>query len=228
MRNAFNTKHTALAVACALALGVFSVTVHAQARDANETALLVNSQGWPVMSGSGLCWHTGYGPAPAWNANCHAPVPAPIAAYVAPAPRPAPVVVAAAPLPVYEKVAFDANVLFDSGKSDLRPLGRDKLDQFVQDIHGLESRSMFAIGYADRMGTEADNQVLSRDRVETVKNYLIGKGIAMDRIQTSAKGETRPTTYPSECKDANNATNVACMQPDRHVFIEVSGTRLVQ
>jgi hypothetical protein len=32
MRNAFSTKHTALAVACALALGVFSATVHAQAR----------------------------------------------------------------------------------------------------------------------------------------------------------------------------------------------------
>ena len=28
------------------------------------------------------------------------------------------------------------------------------------------------------------------------------------------------------CKDANNAKNVECMQPDRHVFIEVSGTRL--
>ncbi|MEX1073781.1 MAG: OmpA family protein [Burkholderiales bacterium] len=230
MRNAFNTKHTPLAVACALALGVFSATVHAQAWNANETSLLVDSQGQPVMSGSGLCWHSGHGPASAWNAKCHDAVRVPVAAYVAPAPapRPAPIVVAAAPLPVYEKVAFDANILFDSGKSDLRPLGRDKLDQFVADIQGLESRSVFAIGYADRMGSEADNQVLSRDRVETVKDYLVSMGIGMDRIQTSAKGETRPTTYPSECKDANNATNVACMQPDRHVFIEVSGTRLVQ
>jgi len=230
MTNVFNMQHTALAVACALALGVFSATAHAQAWNANETSLLVDSQGQPVMSGTGLCWHTGYGPASAWNAKCHDAVAVPAAAYVAPAPapRPAPVVMAAAPLPVYEKVAFDANILFDSDKSDLRPLGREKLEQFVKDIQGLESRSVFAIGYADRMGSEADNQVLSRDRVETVKEYLVGMGIAMDRIQTSAMGEMRPTTYPSECKDADNAKNVSCMQPDRHVFIEVSGTRLVQ
>jgi hypothetical protein len=31
-----------------------------------------------------------------------------------------------------------------------------------------------------------------------------------------------------ECKDANYTKNVACMQPDRHVFIEISGMRLVQ
>jgi hypothetical protein len=46
-------------------------------------------------------------------------------------------------------------------------------------------------------------------------------------VQTSAKGETQPTTFLGDCKDANNATNVACMQPDRHVFIELSGTRIV-
>jgi OOP family OmpA-OmpF porin len=78
------------------------------------------------------------------------------------------------------------------------------------------------------MGTSASNQTLSRDRVDTVRTYLVGKGIAWDRVQTSAKGESQPTTYASECKDANNAKNVACMQTDRHVFIEVSGTRLAQ
>jgi len=137
------------------------------------------------------------------------------------------VIAAAAPLPVYERVAFDANILFDSDKSALRPAGREKLDAFVSNIKGLESQSIMAIGYADRMGTDASNQVLSQQRVDTVKAYLIGKGIASNRVQTSAKGEVQPTTLGGECKDANNATNVACMQPDRHVFIEVSGTRVV-
>ena len=48
--------------------------------------------------------------------------------------RPFPVMAAAAPLPVYERVAFDANVLFDSDKSALRPAGREKLDAFVSNI----------------------------------------------------------------------------------------------
>jgi OOP family OmpA-OmpF porin len=138
------------------------------------------------------------------------------------------VVAAAAPLPVYEKVSLDANVLFDSDKSALRPAGRDKLDQFVSDIRGLEARSVFAVGYADRMGTGSSNQILSEDRVKTVKAYLVSKGVAADRIQTSARGETQPTTYLADCKDANTPTNVACMQPDRHVFIEISGSRIVK
>ena len=85
-----------------------------------------------------------------------------------------------------------------------------------------------AIGYADRMGSEGANQILSQDRVNTVKAYLMSKGLAAERVNTSARGETRPSTYATECKDANNAKNVACMQPDRHVFIEISGTRLAK
>jgi OOP family OmpA-OmpF porin len=84
------------------------------------------------------------------------------------------------------------------------------------------------VGYADRMGTHADNQTLSQERVDSVKTYLVGKGIASERVQTSAGGETQPDTFAGECKDANNAKNVACMQPDRHVFIEVSGTRIAK
>lgn len=61
-----------------------------------------------------------------------------------------------------------------------------------------------------------------------VKAYLVGKGIASNRVQTSARGETQPSTFAGECKDANNAKNKACMQPDRHVFIEVSGSRIAK
>jgi len=117
-------------------------------------------------------------------------------------------VIAPAPLAVYERVAFDANILFDSDKSALRPAGRDKLDAFVRKIHGLESRPLMAISYADRMGGEEVDQILSEERVNTVKAYLVSKGIASERVRTSAWGETR--------------------QPDRHVFIEVSGNRLAQ
>lgn len=233
MRNTFTRNHTALAVACALALGIFSATANAQIQDIsniNQKALLVDTRGEAVKNGFGECWHTGYGPAPSWTAGCGGVAPVAVAPVVAPAPAPAPapvVMAAAAPLPVYERVTFDANILFDSDKSALRPLGRDKLDAFVTNIRGLDSQSIMAIGYADRMGTDDSNQVLSQQRVDTVKDYLVGKGIASNRVLTSAKGETQPTTFAGDCKEANNATNVACMQPDRHVFIEVSGTRLV-
>ena len=232
MRITSTRQRATLALACALALGVFSTAAGAQHVNADEKALLVNSQGGAITSGNGDCWHMAFGPAPQWTAGCH---PMPLAQSVAPAPvarsepAAAPVVAmaAAAPLAVYEKVAFDANVLFDSDKSSLRASGREQLDQFVDKIHGLEAQDILAIGYADRMGSALDNQILSEERVEAVKAYLVTKGVAASRVRTSAFGDTRPDTALAECKDANNAKNVACMQPDRHVFIEVSGTRKV-
>jgi len=230
MTSTLTRKHAAVAVACALALGVFSATANSQVRDMqgniDAKALVVDSRGAPVMNRYGECWHTLYGPAPQWTSGCHAAVPAPVAQTVAPAPAPV-MMAAAAPLPAYERVVFDTNILFDSDKSALRPAGREKLDAFVSNIKGLESQSIMAIGYADRMGTDASNQALSQQRVDTVKAYLVGQGIAANRVQTSARGETQPTTLAGDCKDANNATNIACMQPDRHVFIEISGNRNV-
>jgi len=220
LRNTFTRKEFALALACALAFAVFSESANAQANDPNEKALLTDSRGAPVMNGFGLCWHTGFGPPPQWTRGCHL---VPVAQAVAPVAM-TPAVV----LPVYEKVALDAKVLFNSGSSVLRPAGRDALDQFVADIHGLDKHIIAAIGYADRMGSEASNQALSEKRVDAVKAYLIGKGVTAERVETSARGETRPTTSAGDCKDANNAKNVACMQPDRHVFIEVSGTRVAK
>jgi OOP family OmpA-OmpF porin len=231
VRNTFTRKHTALAVACALALGAFSTTAYSQGvsmRDIDQKSLLSDSRGVPVTTGTGECVHTAFGPAPAWTAACGGLAPAPVAQYVAPAPAPAPraALVAAAPAPRTVSEKFDANVLFDSNKSALRPAGRDTLDQFVGKIRGLDSQSIVAVGYADRMGTHEHNQVLSQQRVDAVKDYLVGKGIVAKSVQTSAKGETQPTTAAGDCKDANNPTNVACMQPDRHVSIEVSGTRI--
>lgn len=233
MRNTFARKQTCLALACALALGLFSTSAGAQLSQ-DENALAVDSGGKPVMSGFGLCVRSGFGPAPAWTVACHGAAPVPVAVYydapaatAAPAPLPA-AAIAAAALPAWEKVAFDANVLFDSDKSALRPAGRDTLDEFVGKIHGLDSQTIMLVGYADRMGTHAANQTLSQQRVDAVKAYLVGQGIAADRLQTSARGETQPSTLPGECKDANNVKNVACMQADRHVFIEVSGSRIAK
>lgn len=233
MKAIFTRKEFALAVACALAFGLLSEAASAQVGQ-DEHAIVMDSNGVPVTSGFGLCLRSGFGPAPLWNAKCHGEPALPIAQGVAPVAAPAPlpepvaVVAAAVPLAIYEKVVFDANVLFDSDKSALRPAGRDTLDAFVGSIRGLDSQRIAAIGYADRMGAEASNQILSGERVDAVKAYLVGKGIAAERVQTSARGETRPTTSAGECKDANNVKNVACMQPDRHVFIEVSGTRIAQ
>jgi OOP family OmpA-OmpF porin len=251
MRSSFVKTPATLAAACVVALGVFSAAnaqvrdekallLVAQVRDGNEKALLLDTRGAPVMNATGLCWHTAYGPPPMWTSGCHAEGPAPVAQHVTPVarpaatvalmPQPAPVgpAASAALLPAYEKVAFEANILFDSNKSALTAAGRTTLDSFVGELGGLDTQSVRAIGYADRMGSEAFNQILSEQRVDAVKTYLVKKGVAADRVRTSAWGEARPSTAAGDCKGANNMKNVACMQPDRRVFIEISGSRLAK
>jgi len=230
MKNPFAKKQVTLVAACALALGVFSSTTIAQMQPVQPgsqdgQALLKDSQGQFVMSGTGVCWHSATGPAPLPNYPCG---PQPIAQYV-PAPQAYVAPVAVAPVAVYEKMVFDTNVLFDFDKSTLRPASRDALDGFISRTRGfIDPDSMVAVGYADRIGGSSYNQTLSEDRVAAVKAYLVSQGIQSSKVSTSGKGETQPTTAPSECDGLTNSRSIACLQPDRHVFIELSGVRLKQ
>src|SRR4051812_56756 len=155
MSNIFTKQHLGLTVACALALGVVSTAI---AQQPDEKSIVTDIRGEPVKSAFG-CVHSAFGPAPLWTMGCH-PYQAVQAAYVAPEKA---AVAVAAPLAVYENVTFDANILFESDKSALRSNGRAQLDQFVDKIHGLDSQSIVAVGYADRMGTDASNLTLSRE-----------------------------------------------------------------
>lgn len=243
MKTIFSKKQSGVTAACALALCVMSATAGAQTTAPNtnpvtDRALVVNSSRQVWMNGFGECWHNAYGPAAAPNVPCGpqpvaqyvAPAPAPVAQYVAPAPAPVarPAVVAQAPQPAYETVKFDANVLFDFDKSMLRPEGRDALDGFAGRIQGIGSGEIKAIGYADRFGTDGYNQRLSERRVATVKDYLTSKGLNGKWVDAAAKGETQPTTRAGECAGAKNDSTIACLQPDRHVYVEISGTRIKQ
>jgi len=224
MTTSYSRKQLTLAVACALALGFTASSAQAQnfgPNDSRELWTTVPQQVW--KNGFGECWHSAFGPPPGYN-ECN---PAPVAQYVAPAP--APIVVAAAPpQPVYERVTLDANVLFDFDKSVLRPEGRATLDAFAENLKTLNAAEISAVGFADRFGTDGYNQALSERRVATVKAYLVAKGIEPKwGVHSSAKGESQPTTNAGDCKGATpNASNIACLQPDRHVSVEITGNRL--
>ena len=47
-------------------------------------------------------------------------------------------------------------------------------------------------GHSDSRGSDGDNRVASRRRAERVRDYLMEKGVAADRITLVALGETRP------------------------------------
>ena len=62
-------------------------------------------------------------------------------------------------------------------------------------------------------------------RAEAVKQYMTDKGIAPNRIYAEGKGEARPVTKLGDCRGKRGRTLIACLQPDRRVKVEVTGTK---
>ena len=127
-------------------------------------------------------------------------------------PKPAP----EKPKPVAEKVTFAADVLFDFDKAVVKPEGKSKLDDIANKVKGVNLEVVIAIGHADSVGSDAYNQRLSVRRAESVKAYLVSKGIEANRVYTEGKGEKQPV---ADNKTADGRAK------NRRVEIEVIGTR---
>jgi len=126
--------------------------------------------------------------------------------------------VAQAPVaePTASKVVLNADTFFDFDKSTLKPEGRQILDQVASQAQSINLETLIATGHTDSIGTEAYNQKLSERRANTVKDYLISKGIDPSRIYAEGKGELNPV--------ATNKTREGRAQ-NRRVEIEIVGVR---
>jgi OOP family OmpA-OmpF porin len=137
--------------------------------------------------------------------------PRPPGAAPAPAPRPP-----APPAATTTKVTYAADAFFDFDKSVLKAEGKAKLDDLVGKIKGISLEVIIAVGHTDSVGSDAYNQGLSVRRAESVKAYLVSKGIEKNRVYTEGKGEKQPV--------ADNKTAEGRAK-NRRVEIEVVGTR---
>ena len=175
-----------------------------------------------------LCWRTGYWTPATANCECDAPI---VGAACNPPPPPKPVVVAPPPPPpppadkpkppappavVAQKVTFAADAFFDFNKAVLKPEAKAKLDDLTGKLKGISLEVIIAVGHTDAIGGEAYNQKLSVRRAESVKAYLVSKGIEPNRVYTEGKGKKQPV--------ADNKTAEGRAK-NRRVEIEVVGTR---
>ncbi len=224
---------TKLLLTAIAAATLMPVAALAQADFPNQGYLVDGSESVVKSPVSG-CWHTGeWSPARA-TMECD-PSLVRVAA-VTPAPRaadPAAVVppaaaVAVVPVPVTpttKKISFSGDALFAFDKSDLKPAGVAMLDTLVGQLKGARYDSIVVTGHTDRLGSSKYNQKLSERRANTVKNYLVAQSVTADRIDAQGKGETQPETKAGDCKGGKSAKLIACLQPDRRVDVEVTGSK---
>jgi OOP family OmpA-OmpF porin len=171
-----------------------------------------NANGDVWKNASGDCWrNASWTPATAAPGCGPAPV-APKAVEAPPAPKAAP----APQTPAASKVTYAADAFFDFDKATLKPAGKAKLDDLVGKVKGINLEVIIAVGHTDSVGSDVYNQKLSVKRAESVKAYLVSKGIEKNRIYTEGKGEKQPV--------ADNKTTEGRAK-NRRVEIEVVGTR---
>jgi outer membrane protein OmpA-like peptidoglycan-associated protein len=90
------------------------------------------------------------------------------------------------------KLNVPADVSFDSGRSDVKPELRAVLDQFANGLKTQPNTVVNIVGHTDSKGTDAINEPLSRDRAQSVKSYLVDRGVSSARIDTAGRGEHEP------------------------------------
>ena len=91
-----------------------------------------------------------------------------------------------------KKVFVLEGVNFESGKATITPDSYISLMKVVDILEAFTESTFEIIGHTDNQGGKEKNMKLSADRAESVKNFLVEKGIAESRIVTSGKGDTQP------------------------------------
>jgi peptidoglycan-associated lipoprotein len=83
-------------------------------------------------------------------------------------------------------------VFFETDQTDLTPQGRATLDKQAQWLAQYNRYSFTVEGHADERGTREYNIALGAKRAQSVREYLIARGIDASRMRTISYGKERP------------------------------------
>lgn len=90
-------------------------------------------------------------------------------------------------------ITLDGQVLFVTGKAELLPIARDRLNQVAKSLKELDNDKLVSVeGYTDSRGSDDTNMKLSQDRANAVKDYLISQGVKADKVRALGKGKQNP------------------------------------
>ncbi|RFS23868.1 hypothetical protein DVR12_08235 [Chitinophaga silvatica] len=83
-------------------------------------------------------------------------------------------------------------IQFETGSSVIKSGSHAVLDEILKSAVVAEGLKVGVYGHTDNVGNEASNQRLSNERAAAVKNYLVGRGLAEDRIESKGYGDAKP------------------------------------
>lgn len=96
------------------------------------------------------------------------------------------------------KLNIPNDVSFDLNSAAIRPEMRGVLDPFAEQLRGDPNARLTIVGHTDSSGSPAINDPLSVARANSVRDYLVTRGVPASHVQTAGRGEREPV--------ADNAT----------------------
>jgi outer membrane protein OmpA-like peptidoglycan-associated protein len=89
-------------------------------------------------------------------------------------------------------ITLSGSVLFATGKSDLLPIAQEKLNQVAKALNDQGFKAIVVQGYTDSVGSATDNDRLSLRRAQSVRDYLVTRGVPSEKATAEGKGASNP------------------------------------
>lgn len=90
------------------------------------------------------------------------------------------------------KLNVPSDVSFATNSYAIRPEMSKVLDPFANSLRGDPNAHVSIVGYTDSTGNDAINKPLSVERAQSVRDYLVARGVAPSQIETSGLGSLNP------------------------------------
>ncbi len=92
------------------------------------------------------------------------------------------------------------NIQFKTNDANLDDVAKQSLDNAVMQLNKFKTIKFKIEGYADNMGTDSINKIISLERANVVKSYLVSKGVKEARLKSEGLGSAFPIAT-NETKD---------------------------
>ncbi|MFY0645094.1 MAG: OmpA family protein [Bacteroidia bacterium] len=94
---------------------------------------------------------------------------------------------------VVEQIRLAAKgIFFETGKDAIKAESFENLDKLVEILNTYPGAKVKIEGHTDDVGEDADNLLLSQNRADAVKRYMVTKGVEESRMTATGYGETQP------------------------------------